>query len=46
MSGWGNDPVIRMMSWAIQKDCDSTQYTFDSFRKLGEGEWKELPSQF
>ena len=45
MSGWGNDPVIRMMSWAIQKDCDSTQYNFGSFRKVGEGKWEELPNQ-
>lgn len=44
MSG-GNDPILRFMSWAQQKDCDTTQYTFGSFRKLGEGKWKELPNK-
>lgn len=45
MRGMGNDPMLRFMSWAQQKDCDTTQFTFDTFRKLGDRQWKELSNK-
>ncbi len=37
-----NDFAARLLSWAAQKDCDSTMPGFDTFRKIGDGKWKEL----
>ncbi len=46
VSGWGNDPMVGFLSRAMQSDCNGAPYTFGSFRKLAQGSWKELPSQF
>ncbi len=42
MLGGGNDPMFRLISAAFQADCNTTEYTFGTFRKIGEGKWKEL----
>lgn len=46
VSGWGNDPMVGFLSRAMQADCNSAPYTFGSFKKVSENQWKELPSQF
>lgn len=41
--GWGNTSVHnRLMSWAMQADCDSIMEQFDTFRKVGEGQWRQI----
>lgn len=39
-----NNPWGGLMKWAMQKDCNATEYTFGTFRKLAEEKWRELPS--
>lgn len=45
MSGMGNDPMARFMSMAMQADCNSAYPKFSTFRKLSDGNWKEIPSK-
>lgn len=45
MSGLGNDPMARLMSQAMQADCNSVYPKFSTFRKLSDGKWKEIPSK-
>ncbi|MBX3630243.1 MAG: hypothetical protein KF908_10115, partial [Nitrosomonas sp.] len=40
-----NDIAAQILSWAHQKDCDTVMPNFDTFRKIGDGKWKELPSE-
>ena len=42
MSGWGNDPMVRLMSSAMQADCNSAYPKFSSFRVVPGGGWKAL----
>lgn len=43
MSGYGNDPVVKLMSGFMQASCNVSEYTFGNFRKLNEQQWKQLP---
>lgn len=45
MSG-PNDPAVNLLFAGLQEDCKNTRYVFGSFRKLENGKWEELPSEF
>ena len=41
--GWGNSSAhTQLMSWAMQTDCNAIMEQFKTFRKVGEGEWRQI----
>jgi len=42
----GDRGIAMIMNWFAKAECNNSPYTFDSFRKLENGKWQKLPSQF